>query len=45
LILHFAFLIYGGYWRKELGCTKKDLAAAVKKAGVNAAAVRKFLGR
>ena len=31
------------YWTKTLGVSKEELAEAVKKAGVSASAVRKYL--
>lgn len=33
------------YWTKELGCTREQLRAAVRKAGVMASDVRSELGR
>lgn len=33
------------WWCKELGCTEKELRAAVKAVGVMAADVRKHLGK
>jgi hypothetical protein len=33
------------YWTKELGCTKAQLEAGVKKVGVMAADVRRHLGK
>ena len=33
------------YWSQRLGCSEKQLRAAVRAVGVNAASVRRYLGR
>ena len=33
------------YWSQRLGCSERQLRDAVRRVGVNAASVRRFLGR